>query len=50
MKEDEPVRWLDISSLALIARTGEHTIVSMNKDVIKGQIFIIIPRGELRSK
>ncbi len=42
--EDDPVRWLDISSLALIARTGEHTITSRTMDTIKGEIFILIPR------
>jgi hypothetical protein len=35
MREDEPERWLEISSLALMARTGAHTIARTKKNAIK---------------
>jgi hypothetical protein len=47
-KEDDPVRWCDIRSPALIARADVHTIASMNIESIKERYFIGIPRGELR--
>jgi hypothetical protein len=45
MKEDEPVRWLEISSLALMARTGAHTSVTIKNTEMRGQIFILIHDG-----
>ena len=45
IKGDEPVRWFEIRSPALIARTGVHTIASMNRDIIIDRNFIGIPRG-----
>ncbi|MBP1927772.1 hypothetical protein J2741_000319 [Methanolinea mesophila] len=44
MEEGEPVRWLEISSLALMARTGAQTSVNMKNAEMRGQIFILIPR------
>ena len=43
--KDEPVRWFEIRSPALTASTGVHTITRMNMDIINGENFIGIPRG-----
>jgi hypothetical protein len=40
IKENEPVRWFEIRSPALIARAGEQRIESMMMDIIRGKIFI----------
>nr|WP_280897449.1 N-6 DNA methylase [Methanolinea mesophila] len=43
-EQHEPVRWLEISSLALIARTGAHTSVTMKNTKMRDQIFSLILR------
>jgi hypothetical protein len=43
--EDEPVRWFEIRSLALMASTGVHTMERIHMDTINGKNFIGIPRG-----
>ena len=42
---DQSERWFEIRSLALMARTGMHTVARMNMDTINGKNFIGIPRG-----
>ena len=41
---DQSERWFEISSLALMARTGVHTMERMTMHTINGKNFIGIPR------